>query len=200
MVCFCFILQWYYWKRKALKRIACTMENQPLFYWSCLSKVIKGTTPLTPTQAELCFYIYVKKQFIIPNLFHITCTFLQRICTETRFVLNHGVVIFFWSSGITECTCMLFTFKMEFRLCARGRQWCGIIHHHWWTASIKPRLLFSRAGYASWGISLIHVHSMIPEDQKNITTQWCSTGRTFTAATQALNTKQGTFQRKLCVL
>ena len=32
-----------------------------------------------------------------------------------------------------------------------------------------------------------HVHSMIPEDQKNITTQWCSTGRLFTAATQALN-------------
>jgi len=24
---------------------------------------------------------------------------------------------------------------------------------------------------------------MIPEDQKNITTQWCSTGRHFTAAT-----------------
>ena len=39
--------------------------------------------------------------------------------------------------------------KMEFRSCARGRQWCGIIHYYWWTASIKPRLLFSRAGYAS---------------------------------------------------
>jgi len=24
-----------------------------------------------------------------------------------------------------------------------GRQWCGILHYHWWTASIKPRLLFS---------------------------------------------------------
>jgi len=34
---------------------------------------------------------------------------------------------------------------MEFRSCARGRQWCGIIHYLWWTASIKPRLLFSRA-------------------------------------------------------
>ena len=31
---------------------------------------------------------------------------------------------------------------MEFRSCARGRQWCGICHYHWWTASIKPRLLF----------------------------------------------------------
>jgi len=28
---------------------------------------------------------------------------------------------------------------------------------------------------------------MIPEDQKNMTTQWCSTGRLFTAATQALS-------------
>jgi len=30
---------------------------------------------------------------------------------------------------------------MEFRSCARGRQWCCIIHYYWWTASIKPRLL-----------------------------------------------------------
>jgi len=47
--------------------------------------------------------------------------------------------------------------KMEFCSCARGRQWCGIIHYHWWTASIKPRLLFSDAGYASWGLSLSSV-------------------------------------------
>jgi len=46
---------------------------------------------------------------------------------------------------------------MEFRLCARGRQWCSINHNHWWTASIKPRLLFSRAGYASLGISISSV-------------------------------------------
>jgi len=39
----------------------------------------------------------------------------------------------------------------------KWRQWCGIIHYHWWTASIKPRLLFSRAGYASWGLSLSSV-------------------------------------------
>ena len=32
--------------------------------------------------------------------------------------------------------------KIEFRSCAKGRQWCGIFHYHWWTASIKPRLLF----------------------------------------------------------
>jgi len=47
--------------------------------------------------------------------------------------------------------------KMEFRSCAREHQWCGIIHYYWWTASIKPRLLFSRAGYASWELSLLSV-------------------------------------------
>jgi len=30
--------------------------------------------------------------------------------------------------------------------------------YYWWTASIKPRLLFSRAGYASWGLSLSSVY------------------------------------------
>ena len=34
--------------------------------------------------------------------------------------------------------------KIQFRFCAWGHQWCGIIHDHWWTASIKPRLLFSQ--------------------------------------------------------
>jgi len=38
--------------------------------------------------------------------------------------------------------------KMEFRSCARGRHWCDIIHYYWWTAAIKPRLLFSPADYA----------------------------------------------------
>ena len=47
---------------------------------------------------------------------------------------------------------------MEYCSCARGRQWCGIIHYYWWTASIKPRLLFSRAGYASCGLSLSSVY------------------------------------------
>ena len=45
--------------------------------------------------------------------------------------------------------------KMEFRTCARGRQWCGIFHYHWWTASIKPRLLFSHSGLVSWGLPFL---------------------------------------------
>ena len=76
---------------------------------------------------------------------------------KSRPVLHHCVVIFVWSSGIIECTCMLFTFINGVRSCARGRQWCGIIHYYSWTASIKPMLLFSRAGYASWGLSLSSV-------------------------------------------
>jgi len=34
----------------------------------------------------------------------------------------------------------------------------NLIHYYWWTASIKPRLLFSHAGYASWGLSLSSVY------------------------------------------
>jgi len=42
--------------------------------------------------------------------------------------------------------------KIEFRSCARGRQWWDIFHYQWWAASIKPTLLFFHAGYASWGL------------------------------------------------
>ena len=38
---------------------------------------------------------------------------------------------------------VIYILKIEFRSCARGRQWCVICHYHWWTASIKPRLLCS---------------------------------------------------------
>ena len=72
---------------------------------------------------------------------------------ECRPVFYYYVVIFLWSSGIMDC--VLFTFD---RSCAMWRQWCCIFHYHWWTASIKPRLLFSYAGYASWGISLFSVY------------------------------------------
>ena len=41
---------------------------------------------------------------------------------KSRPVLHHCVVIFFWSSGIMECTCMFcLDLKMEFCSCARGR-------------------------------------------------------------------------------
>jgi len=44
--------------------------------------------------------------------------------------------------------------KIELRSCTWGRQWYGIFHYNKWTASIKPKLLFSHARCASWGLSL----------------------------------------------
>ena len=41
----------------------------------------------------------------------------------------------------------------------------AILFNHWWTALTKPRLLFSRAGYASGGRSLLSVCFII--------TSWC---------------------------
>jgi len=37
--------------------------------------------------------------------------FTSVAAVKSRPVLHHCVVIFFWSSGIMECTCMLFTFE-----------------------------------------------------------------------------------------
>jgi len=79
-------------------------------------------------------------------------TTIHYIQSRTRNVSSHASRNLHWQTGL----CCLHL-KMEFCSCARGRQWCGIIHYHWWTASIRPRLLFSRAGYASWGLSLSSV-------------------------------------------
>ena len=76
---------------------------------------------------------------------------------KSRPVLHHCVVIFSGPQGSWSVHVCCLHLKMEFRSCARGRQVCGIIHYYWWTASIKPRLLFSRTGYASWGLSLSSV-------------------------------------------
>jgi len=40
------------------------------------------------------------------------------------------------------------------------------------------------SGTPCLNVNNIHVHSMIPEEQNNITTQWRSTGQHFTAATE----------------
>jgi len=44
--------------------------------------------------------------------------------------------------------------KIGLRSCVYGRHWCCIFYCHWWTTSIKPRLVFSHALDASWGICL----------------------------------------------
>ena len=80
------------------------------------------------------------------------CTQMTPICKS-----SDCVVIFFWSPGIMECTWMLFTFENGVPLMRQGRQWFGIINYYWWTASIKPRLLFSGAGHASWGLYISSV-------------------------------------------
>jgi len=59
---------------------------------------------------------------------------------KCRPVLHHCVAILFWSSWIVCCQCTI-----------------DIFHNHWWTTSIKPRMLFSNAGYASWGLSRFSV-------------------------------------------
>ena len=68
-----------------------------------------------------------------------------------RSVLHQCVVIFFCSSGIMDCMWLMCKTVPPMRW---GRQCCGILHYHWWPASIKPRQFFSRGGYAAWGLSL----------------------------------------------
>ena len=46
---------------------------------------------------------------------------------KSRPVLHHCVVIFFWPSGIMECTCMLFTFENGVSLM---RQNASVVWHH----------------------------------------------------------------------
>ena len=71
---------------------------------------------------------------------HINCiTIVKWLCVAP--LLHICVVAFFWSFGIMHC--MFFTFEKEFRSCARWSQRSDIFHFHWWTASMRPRLLFS---------------------------------------------------------
>jgi len=41
---------------------------------------------------------------------------------------------------------MLFTYNKRDPLLHLGRKWCGILYFYWWTASIKPSLLFLSCG------------------------------------------------------
>jgi len=79
---------------------------------------------------------------------------------------------------------MLFTFGNGVPLMRWGRQWCGIFHYHWWTASIKPTLLFPHADCASWGLSLSsvslqHLRSRLQTTQKRPCKKDTSGIRTF---------------------
>ena len=61
------------------------------------------------------------------------------------------------------------------KLSISSNEWCHTTDAFW-----------RMSGTPFSNVNNIHVHSMIPEGQKNITTQWCSTGRLFAAATHML--------------
>jgi len=46
------ILQLNWWKEKPSGSIVCTRKQQPRFYWSCSSAVMKDASPLTPLTHE----------------------------------------------------------------------------------------------------------------------------------------------------
>ena len=84
----------------------------------------------------------------------------QKRVLACRPVLHHCVVIFFWSSGIIDCM-FVYIWKWSSAHALGGRQWCGTFHYHWWTASIKPRLLFSHSGLVSWWLPFLQFDTII---------------------------------------
>ena len=66
---------------------------------------------------------------------------------------TYYIIVWLYFSGLqgSWIVCCLHL-KIKFRSCARRRQWhlsLPLMH-----SLIKPRLLFSHAGYASWGLSI----------------------------------------------
>jgi len=80
-------------------------------------------------------YIFNISPIYITNL-SLVCVCYVFICPRTASVCSY----FSGPQGSWVVCCL--HLKIEFRSCARRRQWCGIFYYHWWTASIKPRLLF----------------------------------------------------------
>ena len=54
---------------------------------------------------------------------HVACV----AAVKSRPVLHHCVVIFFWSSGIMDCACMLFSFENGVPLMRQG---ASVVQHH----------------------------------------------------------------------
>jgi len=134
-----------WWKEKPSGSKVFTEKQQSRFYWSCLSVVMKDATPLTPPSvwAELFFSNVNNIQSMIPEdqknitiqwcstgdiLHHILTKYPTHKICGLAVDCTHGLCGADWRSSFKS---------------ACGRQWCDIYHYHWWTALIKPRLLFS---------------------------------------------------------
>ena len=64
-----------------------------------VKQTLKGVT-------HRVFYYYYYYYYYLLQLVFSACV----AAVKSRPVLHHCVVIFFWSSGNMECTCILFTF------------------------------------------------------------------------------------------
>jgi len=91
--------------------------------------------------SHICVFVFINHEFVWQFLTVFTIT------------VNNVILSTYLSNSLSLTVCL--HLKMEFRSCARERQWLGIFHYHWWTASIKPRLLFSHSGLVSWGLPFL---------------------------------------------
>jgi len=90
------------------------------------------------------------RMYLLNGEKHLTLIRDQQILTS--FILCSHIFLVLRDHWLYVCLQL----KMEFRSCARGRQWCSIFRYHWWTASIKPRLQFSHSDLVSWGLPFLH--------------------------------------------
>jgi len=115
-----------------------------------------------PTVLFACFVYWLTISYWLLNIYKkVTSTLAHK-------VFVHQLQVAFlkktkcWCQKIHQQTitqvCDMFASRTYSVLLMRqGRQLCGIFHYHSWTASSNPRLLFSHAGFASWGLSIFTV-------------------------------------------
>ena len=73
-----------------------------------------------------CFYVFLC--VYLHTLFKKSQCCLYYIWQNSNLLnMHHCVVIFFWSSGIMECTCMLFTFENGVLLMRKG---ASVVWHY----------------------------------------------------------------------
>ena len=111
-----------------------------------------------PTMLPLGIFLFFKRDKC-HKLHYIEPGGFNYIACQLRFSLNihdgckmspllhQCLVIFIWSSGTIDC--MLFTLKNRVLLTRQGTSWVWYLSFSLITVLIKPRLLFSYAGYAS---------------------------------------------------